>query len=278
MSSVAYPVPIGLPRKRRIISPSEWLREKVKEQQAERDATISKASVTSILADTSTLNQTTYATQSACVPVTGDWLLATFCSSGTPNPPTSTLTDSSGQTWTRLDWFTWESTSSFMEIFVCDAAATNASRTLTFTVSTAGTGSNINVISVQGMSTYGTSSVRQRNGVDNQGAVAMATTFASAALTGNITIDMYGKTLGVNLTAPAGWTTVISNSWVTPAEASGIAYRLSGFTGTTITWGSANGGTGCACAIELNTPAAGAAGPRNPIKVARQAVARAASR
>lgn len=43
MSEFTYPVPIFLPRRRRIISPGEWLREKIKERQAERDSQISQA-------------------------------------------------------------------------------------------------------------------------------------------------------------------------------------------------------------------------------------------
>lgn len=41
--SFAYPIPVALPRRRRIISPGEWLREKIEEQRREREATIARA-------------------------------------------------------------------------------------------------------------------------------------------------------------------------------------------------------------------------------------------
>lgn len=39
----SYAIPIGLPRRRRIVTPAEWLREKIREREAEREATIAQA-------------------------------------------------------------------------------------------------------------------------------------------------------------------------------------------------------------------------------------------
>jgi hypothetical protein len=97
----AYTIPVYLPRRRRIITPAEWLREKLREQQAEREQTIALA-VTfqgAALSGTTGTTSFTITTPSASIEV-DDLLDLSFVHRGTGD---GTVSDNSGDgvSWTR---------------------------------------------------------------------------------------------------------------------------------------------------------------------------------
>ena len=134
------------------------------------------------------------------------------------------------------------------------------SHTLTFDV----TGDNgtacLGVIySVAGMLRTGPSgAVRQAAKQDNQAAATPAPAFTANALTGNPCYGaIFNATSPAGLAPPTGWTENASadHGQSSPTCGQESAYIDSGFTGTTVTWGSASASAFCSLICELDTTA-----------------------
>jgi hypothetical protein len=216
------------------------------------------AAVTHRVSFNSTSNTTSY-TSGSFTPGNGELLVCGVVGTGTV-AATPTLSDSLGGTWTLVGSGTWSSAANSMYLFVRDALiGTGASMTVTFDCTAdPSTGVTIEVAGVSGMSRAGASAALQA--VASSGALntTPATTFGAAAQTGNPTLVFLGnKTSPAGVTAPTGWTQQ-DNSGIASNPTTGCEYvsRDSGFTGTTITWGSTSTIWG-AVAVELDTSAAG---------------------
>jgi hypothetical protein len=135
--------------------------------------------------------------------------------------------------------------------------ASPASMTCTVNVTgDAGTGAVVHVASVAGMTNVGLAAVRQVTKQDNgTGGTTPAPVFGSACLTGNPTLVVLGQVSVTATTAPTGWTKLGEASYSTPTIGSAWVGRDSGFTGTTITWGTTSTAFGDV-AIELDASAA----------------------
>ena len=144
--------------------------------------------------------------------------------------------------------------------FVSDQLVSNAaSQTVTFDPADAANGTIIFVNAVAGMSKSGTAAIRQFAKQDNQAAGTPAPAFSSNALTENVTLGVVGNaTSPAGLTAPTSWTEPASTGdlgYSTPTTGGEYVFRNSGFTGTTITWGSASASAFGSIIIELDTSA-----------------------
>lgn len=212
---------------------------------------------THAIATANTTNGTSYASGSF-TPAANDLLVAFVVASGTV--ATGTMTSSvGGQTFTKITSFVYNGSLNTIYAFVGDQLVTAVSQTVTFdcTGDTA-TGAVVSVLRVSGMSRTGLSAILQSAGQSNQaGGGTPAPAFGASALTGNLTAGVVGN--GANpagLTPPTSWTEANDTGYPSPNIGSEYVYRDSGFTGTTITWGSASGSEFGSLILELDASAA----------------------
>lgn len=175
-------------------------------------------------------------------------------------------TDSQGGTYTRITTSTKAGGSDKMYLFVRDALVPAASST-TCTVDIAGdggTGCVMFVARVAGMTRTGASAARQSAVQNGQSAgTTPAPVFGSAALTDNPTLGaVFNGTSPATMTPPTSWTEDANGDkgYSTPTAGGEYVFRDSGFTGTTITWGSTSATAFCDISVELDTTAAPVAG------------------
>jgi hypothetical protein len=110
------------------------------------------------------------------------------------------------------------------------------------------------VVAIAGMYYTGSSAVRS-SGVQGAGSGTPAPALNQSALTGNITLGaVQDLSDPAAITPPTGWTERVDHGW-TDGSSIGleVATRDSGFTGTTITWGSAAGSAFNAIVLELDS-------------------------
>jgi hypothetical protein len=218
------------------------------------------AAVTLGVATSSTDNVTSYASD-AFTPAADD-LLAVCVSADNAGSVVGTLASSvAGKTFslvtsaganTDLDRLHW---------FVSDQLASNESQTVTFDCTgDAATGCLIIVLRISGITKTGTTAIKQSKVAANQSAATTpAVTFDASAQTGNPTLGSVGSRATVDLVEPTGWTELGQQQHGTPnAELETVA-RDSGFTGTTITWGSACDTTYAAIIVEIDASSDGGA-------------------
>lgn len=203
-------------------------------------------------------------TSGAFVPVNGDLLIAFVVASDTVSA-TATLTSSVGLTFTQFLKAAFRGGVDSIYGFVANALVSNtASQTVTFDAADAATGTIIFVCRVSGMTKTGLTAVRQSAKQDNQGVGTPAPAFSASALTGNPTLGVIGNsTASLALTPPTGWTEPAGGetSYTTPSTGGEYVFRDSGFTNSTITWGSASLSAFGSMIVELDTSVAAAVVP-----------------
>jgi len=186
-------------------------------------------------------------------------LLIGFGVGSVTSAATAQFTSSVGLTFSQFAKATYNGSANSLYGFVSDGFVTNAaSQTVDFGVSgDETTGTIIFVCAVAGMPTSGLAAVRQF-AVQNNGAAAgtPAPAFASLCLTGNVTLGCVGNNAAAagSLTPPTGWTEPASTgdlAYATPSTGGEYCFRDSGFTGTTVTWGSASATVFGAIIVEL---------------------------
>lgn len=147
--------------------------------------------------------------------------------------------------------------------FVADRMATAELQTVTFKCTgDAATGAVIVVARVSGLTKCGLAAIRQSAKQDNQaGGAAPAPAFSGAAQTGNPTLGaVINAANPAGMTAPASWTELNDTGYASPTTGLEYVHRNSGFTGTTITWGSSSASAFGSFIIELDTAAGATAG------------------
>jgi hypothetical protein len=214
-------------------------------------------------------------------PAANDLLVVFAFASGTvdANP---TLVDSLGAiTFTKITSAISAvgSTGGTVYLFIADQLAAASARTLAFnTPNDVNTGCIVFVCAVAGMTRLGAAAVRQ-SAIQNTGTAATtpAPAFSASALTGNPCLGcVVNLSNAAGMTPPASWTEGVADvGFNTPVSGGEYIFRNSGFTGTTVTWGSTSATTFGAIIVELDTSAAPL--PRLPIVGPSQAVHRAAS-
>ena len=204
----------------------------------------------------------------AFTPAANDLLIGVAALAGTSTePPVATSSTGNAGTWTLLDTITFTTAGNNGRIYAWayDSAATATSTVVTFKTNAAdgATACQAWVWRVAGMSKYGAAAKLQACEDNSHAAgTAAATGFGSAVNTNNPTLLFYhDEGTATGLTVPTSWTEPSSPasegvSGGTPNSRGDSANRDSGFTGTTITWGTASTGVYGHYGIELDTSAA----------------------
>lgn len=197
------------------------------------------ATVTHRVATASTANATSYASGSF-TPAAGDLLVAFVVASGTV--ATGTMTDSQSLGFTKVTSALKASSADTVYAFVSNNTAAASSMTVTFDCTgDSATGAIIFVASVSGILKTGTSAILQSAVQENQAAGGTpAIAFTNAARVGNPTLGCVGNASNPAAVAPpTNWTEDAAGDtgYNTPPTGGEYAFRNSGFTGTTITWG-----------------------------------------
>jgi hypothetical protein len=197
------------------------------------------ATVTHRRAFATTNNQATYAS-GAFTPGAGELLVVGVIVSGTALATPTISSDTQGLGFTLVGQRTWAAAHK-VYVFVADKFAAASSEDLTVDVTgDDGTGCIIFVVGVSGMHRVGAAAVRQTAEANGATGTTPAVTFASAVLTDNPTIGWLGNaTNPAGMTPPTSWTEPIPDTgFATPTIGGEEVARNSGFTGTTVTWGS----------------------------------------
>ena len=188
-------------------------------------------------------------------PADGDLLVVfVVVAANTQSAPTMTDDNGSG-TYTLVATALKNSSADIMSVFVRDKILTNATSTVITAVTGSNTAGELVVVAVQGMAKAGAAAILQSKALANQAAGGTpAPAFTSSALTGNVTLGAVGNgTNPATLTAPTNWTEQQDVGQASPTTGLEVVTRDSGFTGTTITWGSTSASAFAALIVELDT-------------------------
>lgn len=216
------------------------------------------AVVTHAIATPSTTNASSYAS-GAFTPAAGDLLVAFVVASGTI--AAGSMTDSQGLGWTKIAQSFKGGGVDSLYLFISNALAAASSMMVTFDCTgDAATGAVVSVARVSGVTRTGVSAALQSQESNNVAAGnTPAPTFDVSVLTGNPTLGVVGN--GANpagLTPPTNWTEQNDTGYNNPTTGSEYVSRDSGFTGTTMTWGSSSATAHGAIIVEIDTSAASA--------------------
>jgi len=201
----------------------------------------------------STSNATSYAS-GAFTPAANDLLVAFVTASGTI--ATGTMTDSQNLGFVKVTSALKNSSADTIYLFVAKNLANAKSMTVTFDCTgDAATGAIIQVVRISGMNRTGLNAILQFAMQENQAAAGTpAPAFGAAAQTGNPTLGVVGNSTNpATMTAPTGWTENDDAGYITPTTGAEYVVRDSGFTGTTVTWGSTSASAFGAVIVELDT-------------------------
>lgn len=222
------------------------------------------AVTTHAVATGDTANVTSYVTGSF-TPAANDLLVGLVSASATV--AAGSMTNSAGLGFTKITTALKGTSTDTLYLFVANALAAASAQTCTFDCTgDASTGVVTYICRISGMTLTGSSAVKQSAVTSNMATgTTPNATFAASALTGNPTIGFASGTGAV--TPPTSWTELVADTAITlPTLSAEYCTRDSGFTGTTITWGSTiTGISGCLIAefdTSAGTPAARVAGPR----------------
>lgn len=199
-------------------------------------------------------------TSGAFTPSANDLLVVFVVASDTTDAAGTLSSSVGGQSFAFILKATYATSAHAIYCFVANALSTAVSQTVTWTESSvASTGTVIFVCRVSGMTRKGTAAVRQTAKQDNQGVGTPAPAFSVAALTGNPCLGvMANTTASLTMTPPTGWTEPAGGetSYTVPSIGSEYVFRDSGFTGTTVTWGSSSLSVFGSMIVEMDTSAA----------------------
>jgi hypothetical protein len=209
----------------------------------------------------SSLNTTSYTTASF-TPTADEQLIAFVVATDTLDAGSMTDTQSLG--WTRIGFQTWSNSTSKLYVFIANALAINASMTATFNCAgDAATGCLIHIVRVKGNATPAGAYVQiKSNFEDPITGSSPSVTMDSAIDTDNCIIGVACNTsLPSVITEPSGFTELVDSGYGNPATGFESAYKISGTTGTTVSWTqSPDTQSWVAVAIELGIAGGGGGG------------------
>jgi len=195
----------------------------------------------------------------AFVPASGDLIIVFVSKEASVAMASADLTSSVAPTgFTLIRTHLYQSSAAIFGVFVANSLTVDTtSRAVTIAAGTdAAAGTNIAVFSVSGMTQVNSLAIRQQGGQSDQTAGGTpAPAFPGAALTANACLGaVVNATNPAGLTEPSGWSEG-SDTGYTTGQVNGIetAFRNSGETGTTITWGSTSATAFASIIIELDT-------------------------
>lgn len=212
------------------------------------------AAVTHRISTASTANANSYASGSF-TPAANELLVVFVTASGTVEA-SPTVTDSQGLNFSLVTSGLY-GTGSTMFCFVAVKLAANSAMTVTFNCpNDAATGAVVQVAGVSGMTRVGTGAIKQSQIVANHASGTPAPVFSNSALTGNPTLGLVANSTNpATMTTPTNWTERNDTGYATPTTGAEYVSRDSGFTGTTVTWGSSSASIYGAMIIEMDTSA-----------------------
>lgn len=198
------------------------------------------ASATHRVTTPSTSNASSYASGSF-TPSLGDLLVVCVTASGTV--AAGTVSNSAGTTFTKITSALKASGADTLYLFVADSLVTSAtSQTCTFDCTgDNATGAIVTVLSLSGMTRTGAAAVKKSGKQDNGAAAGTPTvSLGSAALSQNLLVGFIGNgSSPATLTQPSSWSELWdSTGYSTPTTGHEVASIASGFTGSSVTWGS----------------------------------------
>jgi len=168
------------------------------------------------------------------------------------------MADSQGGGWTQITTAVKNASADKLWCFIRNALCPNTDP-LTVTMDVTGdngTGCIIFVVRVSGMSRVGANAALQSAIQSNQaGATTPAPVFPASALTGNPTLGFVANaTNPAGMTPPVSWNELVTDvGYATPTTGGEYVTRDSGFTGTTITWGSTSASAFGDIIVELDS-------------------------
>ena len=200
-------------------------------------------------------------------PVLAD-LIVVICGTSGVAGGTTNVSDNNSDgrgTYSRIvaEW-TGFSTTGRMTMWIRHHLIGSATSTVFTATQASSSGGGLQVCRISGMSISGVGAVRGCGGQSAGGAGTtpapvllgrVGTTFSGtqAALTANLCIGaVCGGTVTPAITQPASWTESIDLSYITPTTGLETAFRNSGETGSTITWGSTIATAFASMVIELD--------------------------
>lgn len=197
----------------------------------------------------------------------GDRLVVMCSATGAGATPTYSISDSlGGQTYTEVKVLSLGTPAAEIHVYVSDGMASGSARTITCAVNAASpssTGANVVVWMVTGVTRNGAALVRGDGSHNLVGGNTPAPALPAAALTGNPTIGfVLNSSNPATLTEPTGWTELNDSAYTTPTYGVEAISRDSGFTGTTVTWGSTSATQFMAYIMEIDTSAPSSGGSK----------------
>lgn len=196
-------------------------------------------------------------TSGAFTPALNDLLVVCAVGSVTGAATATMVSSVGGFTFTQILNVPYAADVNMMYCFVSNALVSSAtSQTVEFAPQgDIANGSVIAVEAVAGITRTGLNAILQNANQANQAAsTTPAPSFASSALTGNPTIGFVANNSNpAGLTGPSGWTEAGDTGYTLPTTGAEIVFRNSGFTGTTITWGSTSATVFGSIILEIDT-------------------------
>lgn len=196
-------------------------------------------------------------TSGAFTPTSGDLLVVFVQVADSADTGIGSLTSSVGLGFILNQTSAYNASAYKLFCYVSTALVSNtASQTVTWDgVADEGTGSIISVYSVSGMTLTGLSAILQTSRQQNQaGGTTPAPVFGDSCNTNNPTMGAIANLSNpAGLTQPTDWSEGNDSGHGAPASGLECVFRNSGFTGTTITWGSTSATAFASMTIELDT-------------------------
>lgn len=193
-------------------------------------------------------------------PAVGD-LFVVFCNASGNTNSAPTCSDNNGGTYSLVGTAAKNSSADMMSCFVRDSLLPNTTSTVVTVATGSNTAAEIVIVAVSGMAKSSSGAVRQSGKQANQAAsTTPAPALPASALTVNVTLGAVGNTTTpATMTSPSGWTERQDVGQSTPSTGLEVVSRDSGFTGTTVTWGSTSGSAYASFVVELDGSDSGAA-------------------
>lgn len=200
-------------------------------------------------------------TSGSFTPTDGDLLVVFVTSANSDDLTGVSLTSSVGTTFYEAGICLFHSTNgSAVYAYVAESKSFATSQTVTFDQTTdPADGTVISVLGVAGMSKTGSDAVLQYAEAENGSSGGTpSVTFGSNVNTSNPTLLQLGARVNPPaVTEPTGWTEHSDTGFDSPSAGAETISRDSGFTGTTVTWGSTVSGNFGVAALELDASALG---------------------
>lgn len=222
------------------------------------------AAVTALVAGTGdTSNGATYAT-SSFTPTAGRLVGVWATASGSLSAGACTGS-ANGLTFTRVASCLNQGSTGGLFLFIADQLTPGSPSSMTVTLDVTGdnaTGAVVAVFQVDGMTNTGSAAVLQSvtREAQSSGTTLAVTLPAAPSSSNTVLVGMCNNQEPAGVTPPGSFTEGGDAGFPTPSQGMQWAYRDSGHTSTTVTWGSNSAGLWSAIGVELDTDAAPPAG------------------